>query len=177
MSTYKPEFEYDGLRRLLLPKYLHLSMGYIGREDRQQALKAVESFVDKHVVLIYRESENKFRGEPRDNYVNCTFIEGRLRDLKSEALILSDANIRIDDLMDLIPLDTLGTDTNVDPTRLRMFNFNSIDPHKVADIYNIVHTDPVNAFLSRLSGDDPLYLSSAEKLHPGMQFNSIRDQK
>ncbi len=169
MADIKPEFHYDGLRNLLLPQYPHLSMGHLIREDEKQALAAVKAFIDKDIVLVYHESNNQYREQYHDNYVNCTFVSGILNGVERGILNLKTAKVNINDLLDLIPLDTLK-----DKDRpLKLFSFHSINPHKVSNIYEIIHTDPVNAFVSRESGNDPLYLFSVKQLYSGLQFNNI----
>jgi hypothetical protein len=169
MADIEPEFQYDGLRKLLLPKYPHLSMGHLIREDKEQTLTALKAFIDKDVVLVYYESDNKYRERYHDNYVNCTFVNGRLNDVDKMMLNINATDVYINDVLDLIPVDTLRDRKS----QLKLFDFHSINPFKVSDMYHIINTDPVNAFMSRESGNDPLYLSSVKELYLGLQFNNI----
>jgi hypothetical protein len=158
----------------LLPKYLHLTMGRLGREDEKQVQTAMNAFLGKDVIVVYHESNTKYRDRYHDNYVNCTFAQGNIVSIDSKTISLKNSkSVDISDILDLIPENTLQDNQNND-SELKLFVFHSINPHVAADIYNVIHKDPVNAFTSLNKKEtEHLVLSSVRKLYPGTQFNDV----
>jgi len=175
----QPEYKYNGLRNLLLPQYplpTHRKLCSVLGNDK--FIHAIKSFSDNQILIIYHEPNNKYRDKYTDEYVNCTFHTGYLEDIADEGIIMKTGNgnekgsrIPLNTLLDVIPAANLKEDGS---RELKLFSFNSIDPKKPADMYNIIGYDPARAFMdAHVKSWQPLYLSSIEKLHDGMQFNKV----
>jgi hypothetical protein len=159
-------------------------------QEITQAVNAVHAVKEKHLLIIYRphdaENYNVFFPE---NYKGCVFLSGKYSKIDQSGLSLTingienakdiskDKNtliIPLDEIIDIIPKDNVGHSD----AKLRLFNFYSLDYGKKGHhIYDIIHTDPVNAYLeAKYSSNLPLRLSSIRDLYAGMQFNKGRGE-
>ena len=171
-------YKYNGIRNLILPEHPHLTVGVLADEtDEESRLRNVmKAFLDKDVIVVFREPENQYRERIHDNYVNCSFARGRLSLLAPKIVLQNSSSVtkvNLNDLLDLIPIKNLDS---VAEDGLKLFTFYSIDTNKPVDEYNIMSTDPVRAFVSRNDfKTNPLYLFRIQELYSGIQFNTMRN--
>ncbi len=167
----KPQFEYNGLRKLLLPKQQEISLGPLVGAGKEKTFNAIKLFEMESVVLVYKESDNKYREACHDNYINCAFAKGTLRNITGNALDMgSGIRVSIDDLFDVIRYDALEKKGQ---GKLKIFDFLTTGPN-VSTRYSVIHTDPARAYLDMRSSKKyhpPVCLSAIRDIEAGIQFN------
>jgi len=171
------DYRYNSIGNLLLSSKFSISRGGLTKVDPKIRTDAMGLFLGASVVAIYHESDNKYRGRPEDNYVNCTFAYGPLKDVTPEKIVLGNSVIRTNQVLDMILSQHLEEPID---RKLRVFEFNSIASDTPVDSYELIHFDPARAFYSmRHYGKDSdlnLYLSNISELHQGMMFETIRNR-
>jgi hypothetical protein len=143
----------------------------------------LELYRGEELLIVYKDWTDKNITYYSDCNVGCNFIQGKVISIKKDILRLEDLTdgYKLHELYTGILSDCLlfnAEHCNIIKNKaldeLKVFTFHSLDhPKSSQNIYNIVASNDLCAFLNRENDANPLRLTAIQDLHSGMQFNYL----